>query len=301
MKIDRIKIRIGMRTLKTTIAVILAMFVVELLGTTASKLIFAMLGAMAAVQPTFKESIEACLSQIIGVVFGAIVGVLLSIFPLPALVATGIGIILTISLYNGLRIRYSPSLPCFILVMICTSPEIQPFAYAIGRIWDTAIGLGIGLLINMLIFPYDNSRQIRASADSLDNELLVFLEDMFDGDDKLPTAEKTLALNATMQNQLKIYADQKLPMRIRRQQEELERFRQCEKYTGILLAHMEILCSLDSLGRLTEENRQALLDCGARINDTRIIDTPTDIDIITNYHLSCILQIRNSLLDILNT
>ena len=147
----KFKIPIGLRTVKTAVAVIIAMLVVDLLGTTDSKLIFAMLGAMAAVQPTFKESVEAFLSQIIGVVFGAIAGILLLALRMPPLVTTGIGIILVITLYNILRIRYSPSLPCFILVMLCTTPDVQPLMYALGRIWDTAIGLAIGMLVNMLM------------------------------------------------------------------------------------------------------------------------------------------------------
>ena len=51
--------------------------------------VFAMLGAMAAVQPTFKESLEACISQIVGVIFGALAGVLLLRLPVHPLVATG--------------------------------------------------------------------------------------------------------------------------------------------------------------------------------------------------------------------
>ena len=51
---------IGLRTVKTAVAVIISM-VVDFYGATASKLIFAMLGAMAAVQPTFTESLSSCL------------------------------------------------------------------------------------------------------------------------------------------------------------------------------------------------------------------------------------------------
>jgi uncharacterized membrane protein YgaE (UPF0421/DUF939 family) len=180
------KIHIGLRTVKTAAAVVLAMIIVESYGATSSKLIFAMLGAMAAVQPTFKESLESCLTQIVGVLFGAVMGILLLALPVHPLVATGIGIILVITLYNALRIRFSPSLPCFILVMLCTSPDIQPLEYAVGRIWDSAIGLAVGMIVNTLIFPYDNSRQIRGIVESLDREVIAFLEDMFDGDDVLP-------------------------------------------------------------------------------------------------------------------
>ena len=299
---DNIKfnIPIGLRTVKTAVAVIIAMLVVDLLGTTDSKLIFAMLGAMAAVQPTFKESVEAFLSQIIGVIFGAIAGILLLALRMPPLVTTGIGIILVITLYNILRIRYSPSLPCFILVMLCTTPDVQPLMYALGRIWDTAIGLAIGMLVNMLIFPYDNSRQIRKTAESLDVTLLAFLEDMFDGDEFLPdVAEMTRQID-TMAHQLKTFSAQKLPTRLRRQKEELEKYRLCEQKARKLLAHMEVLCSVASVGQLTKDNYDKLVACGADIRDTRVTETVTEIDIVTNYHLSCILCLRSELLEALN-
>ena len=296
----KFKIPIGLRTVKTAVAVIIAMLVVDLLGTTDSKLIFAMLGAMAAVQPTFKESVEAFLSQIIGVIFGAIAGILLLALRMPPLVTTGIGIILVITLYNILRIRYSPSLPCFILVMLCTTPDVQPLMYALGRIWDTAIGLTIGMLVNMLIFPYDNSRQIRKTAESLDVTLLAFLEDMFDGDEFLPdVAEMTCQID-TMAHQLKTFSAQKLPTRLRRQKEELEKYRLCEQKARKLLAHMEVLCSVASVGQLTKENYDKLVACGADIRDTRVTETVTEIDIVTNYHLSRILCLRSELLEALN-
>jgi len=296
----KFKIPIGLRTVKTAVAVIIAMLVVDLLGTTDSKLIFAMLGAMAAVQPTFKESVEAFLSQIIGVIFGAIAGILLLALRMPPLVTTGIGIILVITLYNILRIRYSPSLPCFILVMLCTTPDVQPLMYALGRIWDTAIGLAIGMLVNMLIFPYDNSRQIRKTAESLDVTLLAFLEDMFDGDEFLPdVAEMTRQID-TMAHQLKTFSAQKLPTRLRRQKEELEKYRLCEQKARKLLAHMEVLCSVASVGQLTKDNYGKLVACGADIRDTRVTETVTEIDIVTNYHLSRILCLRSELLEALN-
>ena len=296
----RIKIPIGLRTVKTAVAVIIAILVVELLGTTDSKLIFAMLGAMAAVQPTFKESVEAFLSQIIGVIFGAIAGIALLALHMPSLITIGIGIILVITLYNVLRIRYSPSLPCFILVMLCTTPDVQPMAYALGRIWDTAIGLAIGMLVNMLIFPYGNSRQIRSTAESLDVTLLAFLEDMFAGDEVLPDVSEMTRQIDTMAHQLKTFSAQKLPLRLRRQKEELEKYRLCEQKARHLLAHMEVLSSVASVGRLHKENFDKLAECGAGITDNRVSDTVSEIDIVTNYHLSQILRLRQELLDALD-
>ena len=293
------RIHIGPRTVKTTVAVIISMLVVELYGTTTSKLIFAMLGAMTAVQPTFTESLEASISQIVGVLFGAAAGILLLQFPLPPLVNTGIGIILVITLYNALRIRFSPSLPCFIVVTLCITPDISPISYALGRIWDTAIGMSIGLVINTMVFPYDNSRQIRATVESLDRELLHFLEELFDGDDCLPDAAEMRSRIDTMRVQLTVFSNQKLFLRLRRQKQQLETFQLCESKARELVARMEVLSSMERPGRLTDESRRRLKSCGANIRDQRPLDSMLERDVVTNYHITQILRLRRELLDAL--
>lgn len=295
----RMRFHIGLRTLKTTAAVILSMLIVNAYGTSDSKLIFAMLGAMAAVQPTFKESVQSSLTQIVGVVFGALLSVLLLLLTLPRLVITGIGIVLVISLYNTFGIRFSPSLPCFIVVMLCITPDIRPVAYAVGRVWDTTIGLAVGMLINMLVFPYDNSRRIRETARSLDKELILFLEEMFDGDEILPDADKMAAKIDDLGSQLKIFANQKFLLRKRSQSRDLETFRLCEGKARQLVAQMEVLCRMERPGRLNDENRRRLHACGADIRDQRPLDAVTERDVVTNYHVSQILTLRRELLSVL--
>ncbi len=293
------KLHIGWRTLKTSLAVILSMFLIEILGTTDSRIIFAMLGAMDAVQPTFKESVEAILSQVIGMVFGAVCAGLLCALPLPPLVAVGIGIILIITLYNLLSIRFSPGLPIFVLVLACTAAEVEPFAYALGRMWDTAIGLAVGMAINMLVFPYDNSRQIHAIVRSLDKELLRFLEEYFDGDEILPESKHMRREIDTLERQLRLFANQKLLLRLRQQNQELAIFQACEKKAQALISHMEVLSTLAEPGRLSQENREALEQAGADIQDRRPLTAPTQVDTVTNYHVARLLHLRQELLDAL--
>jgi len=299
MKKKRTRFHVGLRTIKTVVAVIVSMVIVDAYGATTSKLIFAMLGAMAAVQPTFRESLESCMTQIVGVLFGGLAGVLLVALPVPYLVSTGIGIVLVITFYNVLHIRFSPSLPCFIVVMLCTTPDIQPISYALGRIWDSAIGLGVGMLINTLIFPYDNSRRIRSTVESLDRELILFLEEMFDGDNVLPDAENMMRTIDDMEQQLKIFENQKLVLHLRKQHEELEMFRVCEGKARELVAQMEVLSRLERPGRLSGENRKRLLSFGAKIGDHRPLDSVTERDIVTNYHVGQILTLRHELLRVL--
>ena len=299
MKKIKLRFPIGLRTAKTAVAVVLSMLVVDFFGTSSSKLIFAMLGALAAVQPTFTESLESCLTQIVGVFLGALAGGLLIITGLPPIIAAGIGIIFVISLYNGFRIRYSAGLACIIVVSICLDAEIKPFTYAFTRIWDTAIGLAIGMAINAFVFPYDNSRRIRSLIVSLDQDVLRFLEEVFDGDEVLPDPDSLSKKLRDTEEQLAIFSNQKLLLHLRRQKEDLERYRICEEKARELTARLEILSLAGKPGRLNDENRSRLKHAGAKIRDTRPLKNPQERDIVTNYHVRQILQLRQEILDIL--
>ena len=299
MKKIKLRFPIGLRTAKTAVAVVLSMLVVDFFGTSSSKLIFAMLGALAAVQPTFTESLESCLTQIVGVFLGAVAGGLLIITGLPPIIAAGIGIIFVISLYNGFRIRYSAGLACIIVVSICLDAEIKPFTYAFTRIWDTAIGLAIGMAINAFDFRYDNSRRIRSLIVSLDQDVLRFLEEIFDGDEVLPDPNSLSKKLRDTEEQLAIFSNQKLLLHLRRQKEDLERYRICEEKARELTARLEILSLAGKPGRLNDENRSRLKHTGAQIRDNRPLKNPQERDIVTNYHVRQILQLRQEILDIL--
>lgn len=290
---------IGLRTIKTTAAIIISMMLVYFYGTTESRYIFAMLGAMAAMEHTFSESLEACLTQFLGVLFGAILSLLLLLLPIHSVLQCAIGILLSITLYNFLHIRFSPSLPCMLIVIMCTTPDIQPIPYAIGRFWDTAIGLFVGMLINTLVFPYDNSRRIRETVGSLNKEIIRFLEEMFDGDQVLPDPMIMAHKIDELEQQLRIFNKQKLFLHRRRQAENRKQFLICKANARELLAQMEVLCHMDHLGRLNDENRRKLIAAGANIRDRRKLENPTERDIVTNYHVSQILTLRKQLLEAL--
>ena len=291
--------RIGLRTVKTAAAVMIAMAIVESYGATTSKLVFAMLGAMEAVQPTFKASLKACVTQVVGVLFGALIGIALLELPINHVMAAGIGIVVVITLYNTLHIHFSPSLPCLIVVTLCTTPDIAPITYALGRIWDSLIGLGVGTIINTMIFPYDNSRQIRFTVESLDRELIRFLEQMFDGDSVMPDAKAMARKLDSMAQQLSVFSNQRLVLHWDRQKKQIQSFSVCESKARELLARMQVLSLMDTPGRLNEENRRRLLACGAQIRDDRPLDSVNERDVVTNYHISQILRLRRELLEVL--
>lgn len=293
------RLRIGPRTLKTALAVTLSIVMVSFYGSSTSNLIFATIGALSAMGATFKESLESCFSQIAGVLFGVIAGVLLLSLHMPTLLASGIGIIIVITFYNLLHLRISPTLACIVVVTICHLTNTTPFVYATERIWDTAIGLTIGMLINLFIFPYDNSKQIRNTIHRLDKELILYLEDMFDGDEHLPNVNKMINSLDEIEHGLKIFSDQKLLYQRKKQRNNLSSFLDCEEKARQLVIHLEILSDLSFPGVLNPYNRERLERNGAKIRDQRIPAEPSELDVVTNYHVSQVLNIRRELINAL--
>ena len=296
----RSRFHIGMRTIKTVVSVVIAMLIVDSNLSPYSNLSVAMLGAIAAVQPSFRESVYSGMSQIVGSAVGLTIGILLLQLPMDHILTTGISVVLVILLYNLLRITYSPSLPVLMVVILCTSEGIEPvIPWALGRLWDTCIGVSVGMIINTLLFPYDNSKQIRFTVESLDRELILFLEEMFDGDNVMPDPRIMTKRISSMERQLDTFSKQRLIGHVRRQKQEIEKFRICEQKAKELVARIELLSMMGVPGRLSEENRQRLHTCGAVIRDQRHMDIPTERDIVINYHVRQILTLRRELLEAL--
>ena len=296
----RTRFRIGMRTIKTVLAVIIAMLLVETNISSYSHLSLAMLGAVAAVQPSFKESIDSSRAQIVGTITGGIVGSLLLLTPLPTIVITGIAVVVVITVYNLFHINYAPSLPILVVVILCTTPDEQPFVYAAARLWDTVIGIAVGLVINTLVFPYDNSRQIRFAMESLDKMLLRFLEEMFDGDDTLPDADNMESQVDAMERMLKIFSQQRLFSHLKTQRQEVAMFRICEGKAKALVARTQLLARMGTPGHLSQETYDRLIDAGANIKDLPHVGDFDERDIVINYHVKQILSLRRDLLDALS-
>jgi len=299
LRINYKRIHIGRRTFKTAIAVIISLIIVSMYGATASRMVFAMLGAMCAMENTFKQSVEACLTQIVGMILGAIVATLLSFLPIPALLMVGMGIVFIIVVYNLMGVHFSPNLPCLIIVTSCMNADVYAFEYAFGRLWDTAIGLAVGMLINVLILPYDNSLKIRQAIEYLEKEVILFLEDLFDGDKDYPDTEKMRKTIDDMASQLGIYSKQWLPFHVKRDKEKLGVFLKCQSKARELLAQMEVLHQMENPGRLDIDVRKRLTENGADIRDRRKIIRYEEEDIITNYHVTQILDLRDELIEII--
>lgn len=293
-RLSALKLPVGMRTIKTALAVVLALLVVEQYGASPAKVVFATIGAISAVGPTFTASLLACLTQICGVTVGVLLALFMLMLNIPPMVAVGIGIIAILAGYQGLRLKLVPVLPCLVLVNVCLNPEVEAVSYSLGRIWDTAIGLAIGMAVNTLIFPYDNSLKIRQTMEGLDKDLIEFLEDMFDGDEHLPETDCLEKKIDALEGQLALFSEQRL-LRRKRQKRELCRLECCEDIAQALLTELITLRNMEHLGCLNEENRLALRALGANVSESCPLEAGRVEHTVVNYHISQVLRLRQEL------
>lgn len=285
--------------MKTAVAVAISILMVERYGTSADELLFGVMGAFSAMEPTFKASVRSSVAQITSVFIGVLLSLTMRALDVPGVVAASIGIILIMAMYQVMHRKSSPVLPCLILVTICTKPELSALTYGVERIWNTALGLGVGMLINMLVFPYDTSKKSQQIMASLDEDLIHFLQDRFDGDDHWPETEEMEAKVESLEQQLAIFADQRL-LRRRRQKRTLARLQRCEETARLLLLEVEILRSIERPGRLNQQNRASLRALGAQIAEEGCQNRFSVEDLVVNYHVSRALVLRQQLKDALS-
>ena len=293
------RFHIGMRTIKTVVSVIIAMWLVQTDLSPHSNLTLAMLGAVAAVQPSFKDSVSSCAAQFIGTITGGIVGNLLLLTSLPTIVITAIAVVVVITVYNLLHINFAPTLPILVVVILCTTPDVNHVTYTLGRLWDTCIGMAVGLFINTLVFPYDNSRQIRFAVESLDRELIHFLEDMFDGDDILPDPDVLGRKYDAMKGMLDIFSQQRIFTHLKLQRKEVAAFEICRDKALCLVSRIYLLSVMGVPGHLNKDTCDLLTAAGAKIKDKPWYGEFSERDIVINYHVKHILNLRRELLEAL--
>ncbi|MEW9123343.1 MAG: aromatic acid exporter family protein [Thermotaleaceae bacterium] len=143
--------KIGLRTIKTGIAVTLSILISSLLGL--ENPFFVVIAAVIAMQPTVSDSWKIGANRLIGTVIGILIGVLFIQIPFDNAILTGLGIIALISVMNHLKLQDSIVIATIIFAGVLFNTEGEYYDFALRRLLDTFIGIGVALSINFAIYP----------------------------------------------------------------------------------------------------------------------------------------------------
>lgn len=164
------RLRIGMRTVKTAIAVVLSIFIGNLLGL--SNPLFAGFSAVVVMQGTIYDSLRVTKDRMLATITGALVALLFYALGVINYLTLGLGVIAVILFCIFFKMKGSVALGCMVFIIVFLSPQGQNHIdYALHRTLDTFIGLVVGTLINLFVFPPDPFRALFKSLHTIETDL----------------------------------------------------------------------------------------------------------------------------------
>ena len=160
---------IGMRTVKTSLAVFVSLVIGWLMQGQSDPLCIAV-AAIVALQPSRQDTQQAGINRLIGTAAGGMWGIVIflaNIFVLAslhqivqfALIAAGIVVVILTGL--GIKRPDSVGIACVVYLIITTAPvgELNPLKYMAIRLLDTFIGFAVAMALNSFRLPQENDGQ----------------------------------------------------------------------------------------------------------------------------------------------
>lgn len=141
---------IGMRTLKTGLAVILTLFLGQTFLITNS--LYAVIGTILGIQNTVKDSFQKGITRVYGTILGGFIGYLFIANLTPNPFWIGLSVVSTIYFCHCLNLNSSISIAVTVCVSILLGSSDQPpLIYSFFRTTDTIVGVLVGVCVNYFI------------------------------------------------------------------------------------------------------------------------------------------------------
>ena len=291
------RFRIGLRTLKTALAVTVSLLIASLLGDLS---IFPALSAFAVMARTFEEGLQECRNQAVGIAIGGFLGCMtVLIHPHPPIWVISLGVMAIIVLCTSLRVTYSCGLSVAIFVVSCMTAQDQVIASTLTRLIHTAIGLLVGLAVNYLIVPYDNSKKIyelfQAQIDLLPK---LLNQSLIQG--IYPDLKPVDELMDRLQYEMTIYHHQRFRHK-NRQRDEHTYMSGCLQLAERIRQELHCLRGMDTVGVPNEEHICQLRCIGLTVPEYGLIfrHSTEEENTVANYHLEKLLEARKFLVKML--
>ena len=283
-------ISLGTRVVKTAVAVTLSVFLIRFFTTDDLSVFYAGFGALIAMDTTFSNSLRQGLTQLIGVLAGTVMGylsVLLFLSMTPAWMA-GLGVLLLIVLCNALKLSFSASLSCIIFLSACLTPTDDIVRDSLFRLRDSSLGIGIALVVNALIRPYNNKKRILALLERLRAQIPGDIEQIV-VKEQFPDLQESVAILRQLDRELNLYHSQHF---FHRKHDDEALLRGCYQLAQRMLQEMEAICGMDCLGDLAMESAAVMQELGMELPEAGLPGrkcTRHDT-IVMNYHLDKLLS-----------
>lgn len=278
------KPHVGLRTVKTALAVTLGLFFAQLRGSPSP--IFAAIAAIGAMSRIVSDAVETCVTQFFGILLGVGVSILfVSLFHDVNCVVIGIGMVFLILLCVELKLQFAVSLAGIVFISICLSTDQDALFYGLNRLIDTSIGLVLAMVINVALKPYNNQDHIcelltyylQMAPSYIENRVLGNYPD-------LSAMEQELT---HITEEIKIFGKQ-YTFRPKEHKQQVVYLQTCEQLARVLYQELHTLCSMDEQEHLSPQNAERLQRLSIVVLEGK--PSHTEADIVGNYHLTNLLN-----------
>lgn len=158
-------IKIGMRTVKTALAV-----TIDVAASYALRLEYPFYAAIASIvvlQMYTRDTVAAGRNRLIGTVIGGLAASAFFLIPVNRALSSGLGILVLFFVMSHVGLRRSIVIAGIVFMRVMVDLEGEtPLAFTWNRTVATALGVAVAIAVNLLFFPYhrtrDNARRFEA-------------------------------------------------------------------------------------------------------------------------------------------
>lgn len=278
--------KVGMRTIKTVISVILTLALGELFRLRSPLL--ASLGAIMTMESSISESFQAGKYRLYGTVLGGLVALAIISLAPDHYFFLGLGLILIINICNALRWEKAARMGMVVfLIIILDYRDGDGLYYTFHRTLDTSIGIIIGTAINYFLRPPDMEKKIGKTLNSMYRSTRKSLEELVwknEFEDMEELKDEIISVN----EDYKVFTED-LKFHIGKSNNAdlyLDLFESFDKIQN----HFTVIHAIKESPMIDPDNQKLIEDFFGKKIPKRPERKLDNLDIIYNYHLKRILE-----------
>lgn len=168
--------KIGLRTIKTAIAVTLCVIVANIFDLEYP--FFMGMTAIISMDKTMTNSLKMGRNRVFGTFLGACIGIALSYIDRGNALLCGLGVIILIQLCNFFKLQGAITIGGIVMIAIMVHTDKTPMYYGYYRTLHTLIGASISFIVNMTIFPYSTIKRLEQTFDDLWIEIYSIISEL---------------------------------------------------------------------------------------------------------------------------
>ncbi|NLC65546.1 MAG: hypothetical protein GX752_01230 [Clostridium sp.] len=281
---------IGMRTIKTSLVVIIAYYVSSIIPNSLEfSLIYA---AIIAIDTSVTSSVKVGLYRVLGTIIGSVIGLVFSYLPIYKGIAMSLGVIVVILITNYLDTKKATGIGIVLVIIILLgSEEYTPLLYSIQRTIDTLLGVLIATVVNIVIFPPDQMMNVRNSFEdfkAIAKDVIPSVI-LFKSNEGIDVMNKTLGVFSSQMDTL----EGEMSILRKSENEEYLYYKKLLEESEKINIYLETLSLTDESVEITKDNSSKLskyFKMDIYKEKYISIETSTREELIYNYTLSKLLN-----------